>query len=138
MKYILLAYTDAVGWEAAAADMRAGGEPTDDVKAACEFYDNLLKELRDSGEFVYTAGLPDPSHTTSIQRRDGVPVATDGPFAESKEALVSFCIVDVESHDRALEIATRTVGAVGDTVEVRPLYDQDSGYDPASGEAINP
>lgn len=138
MKYILLAYTNSAGWEAEAAAMQSSGEMSAQVKAACEFYDRQLKELKESGEFVYTAGLPDPSHTISVSRREGVPVTTDGPFAESKEALVSFCVVDVVSHDRAVEIAAQTVAAIGDTIEVRPLYDQDSGYDPASGEALNP
>ena len=58
-----------------------------------------------------------------VQRVAGVPVATDGPFAELKETLVSFSIVDVTSHDRAVEIAARVVKATGEPVEVRPVMD---------------
>jgi hypothetical protein len=47
--------------------------------------------------------------------------ASDGPYAEAKEVLVSFAIVDCASHDRAMAIAARVVDAVGDTVEVRPI-----------------
>lgn len=48
-------------------------------------------------------------------------MASEGPFAESKEVLASFAIVDCDSHDRATEIAASIVESVGDTVEVRPI-----------------
>ena len=60
-----------------------------------------------------------------MRKQDGVPVATDGPFAEAKETLVSYSIVDCESYDRALEIAARVVDFTSDTVEVRPLMGDD-------------
>ena len=56
-----------------------------------------------------------------MRRQNGVPVAVDGPYAEAKEVLASYSIIDVASHDRAMEIATRVCEATGDTIEVRPL-----------------
>lgn len=120
MKYIMLAYTNPTAWQTATAE---------EIQAACEFYETLGKELTESGEAVYNAGLADPTHTKTVRKQDGVPVATDGPYAEAKEVLVSFGIVDCESHDRAMAIAARVVDATGDTVEVRPLMDGETGAD---------
>lgn len=123
MKYMLLAYTNVAAWEAANADWVATKEMPAEVQAACDFYENLGKELTESGEFVTTEGLADPSHTRTVRKQDGVPVATDGPYAEAKEVLVSYAIVDCESYDRAVAIAARVVDFIGDTVEIRPLMD---------------
>jgi hypothetical protein len=79
------------------------------------------KDLTDSGELVFQAGLADGSMARTMRYADGGPVAvTDGPFAESKESLIGFWIVDVESDDRLREIAGRIVKYSG-MVEVRPL-----------------
>jgi hypothetical protein len=112
MKYILLAYTNPQAWT---------DSTPEEIQKACEFYEELGKELMESGEAVYNVGLGEPSHTVTVRKQENGPVATDGPFAELKEVLVSFGIVDCKSHDRALEIAARVVDAVGDTVEVRPV-----------------
>jgi hypothetical protein len=114
---MLLAYTNATAWE--------GREFTpEDIQAACDFYENLQKELTESGEFVASEGLADPSHTKTVRKQDGAPVATDGPYAEAKEVLVSYAIVDCASYDRALAIAARVVDFTSDTVEVRPIMDE--------------
>lgn len=118
MKYILLAYTNPEGWAEATPE---------EIQKACEFYEELGKELVEAGEAVYNAGLGEPVHTVTVRKQDGRPVATDGPYAEVKEVLVSFGIVDCESHDRAVQIAARIVDVLGDTVEVRPLMDDDPG-----------
>ncbi|MFF5991536.1 YciI family protein [Prauserella flavalba] len=121
MKYILLAYTNADDWQAAAAQMATTGELPPEVLKACEFYEGLHKELTETGEFVTTEGLSEPVHARTVRKGDGGPVVTDGPFAESKEVLVSFAILDCASYDRALQIAARVVDATGDAVEVRPI-----------------
>jgi hypothetical protein len=121
MKYILLAYTNVKAWE----DMLANWDPSapmpPEVQASCDFYEELGKELTASGEFVTTEGLADPSHTKTLRKTSDGVVATDGPYAEAKEVLVSYGIVDCASHERAMEIAARICDAVGDTVEVRPI-----------------
>jgi hypothetical protein len=116
MKYMLLAYTAASSWDEQTIS-------AEEIQRICEFYERFEKELTDSGEWVGSEGLADPSHTTTVQRVGGVPVATDGPFTEAKEALVSFSIVDVESRERALEIASQVVAVTGETCEVRPVME---------------
>lgn len=123
MKYILLAYTDKTAWDAV-------DTTSPEFLAMCQFYEDLGRELTETGEFVSTEGLADPSLTTTV-RPDGTgAIAVDGPYAESKEVLASFAIVDTASHDRAVEIAARIARAVGDTIEVRPVPD---GPDSADG-----
>ncbi|GAA5194122.1 YciI family protein [Rugosimonospora acidiphila] len=114
MKYMLLAYTSQVSW--AEVDVTSA-----EFQAVCQFYADLGKELTESGELVLTEGLADPSLTRTLRKREGDVAASDGPYAEAKEVLVSFAIVDCDSHDRAMAIAARVVDAVGDTVEVRPI-----------------
>ena len=118
MKYMLLAYTNVAAWES--TDVTS-----EDFQAMCDFYEGLQRELTESGEFVEARGLSDPSYSKVVRKQDGVPVATDGPFAEAKETLVSYSILDCESYDRALEIAARVVDFTSDTVEVRPLMGDD-------------
>jgi len=121
MKYILLAYTNTKAWEEAMANWDPNAPMPKEVQEACDFYEELGKELTATGEFVATEGLADPSHTKTLRKTaDGV-VATDGPYAEVKEVLVSYAILDCASHERAVEIAARVVDAVGDTVELRPI-----------------
>jgi hypothetical protein len=114
MKYILLAYTNQADWDSV-------DYSSPEFAAMCRFYEDLGRELAESGEAVLTEGLGDPSFTKTIRRENGVPVASDGPYAEAKEVLASFSIIDCASHDRAMAIAARVVAAVGDTVEVRPI-----------------
>ena len=121
MKYILLAYTNQKAWEETMANWDPSAPMPKEVQEACDFYEELGKELTATGEFVTTEGLSDPSHTKTLRRSaDGV-VATDGPYAEVKEVLVSYAILDCASHERAMEIAARVCDAVGDTIEVRPI-----------------
>ena len=79
------------------------------------------EELVAAGEMVFNAGLADSSTARTMRYADGGPVAvTDGPYAESKESLIGFWIVDVESEERLREIVGRIVKWSG-VVEVRPL-----------------
>jgi hypothetical protein len=126
MKYMLLAYTKQADWDA--VDVTSP-----EFQAMCDFYAELGRELTESGELVTTEGLAHPALAKTVRKQDGGPVATDGPFAEAKEVLASFSILDCESHDRALAIAARIVDAIGDTVEVRPV-----GQDPTADQAGTP
>jgi hypothetical protein len=123
MRYILLAYSNREAWEGLVAGWDPNAPLPAEVQAACDFYDGLIKELTETGEFVGTEGLADPTHTRTLRKTDRGVVTTDGPYAEAKEVLVSYAILDCASHDRALAIAARIVDAVGDTVEVRPIMD---------------
>ena len=107
-----------------------------DVKAHMAYYEALNKELEESGELVGGEALAWPD-ATRIVRSDGksAPVVTDGPYAETKEQLAGFQIVDVDSLERAIEIAARVSAVPGpggvpiqQPIEVRPVMD-DPGFD---------
>jgi hypothetical protein len=88
-----------------------------------KFMQQLDKDLKDSGELVDARGLADGSQAKTVRIKNGIPVATDGPFAESKESLVGYWIVDVESEARVIEIASRIVDYVKAPIEVRQVMD---------------
>ena len=81
----------------------------EEVAALHEFMGQWNQELVDSGEFVDAQGLAAPVHTRRISLRDGAPVVTDGPYAETHEVLAGYTIVECVSFDRAVEIAARLV-----------------------------
>jgi hypothetical protein len=87
-----------------------------------DFMHTLNKDLEDAGEMVEARGLVDGSQAKTVSLKDGVPVATDGPFAESKESLVGYWVVDVEHEERAIEICGRIVKYAG-IVELRQVAD---------------
>ena len=85
----------------------------EDFKAHIAFMHRFNKELTDAGEFVSAEGLAPPGAARLVRAgKDGAP-ATDGPFAESKEFLVGFWIVDVDSADRARALAAKASTAPG-------------------------
>lgn len=79
----------------------------DELKAMIEYMHELNTELEANGELVGAEGLTDPAHARRVQLRDGEVVVTDGPYAETAEVIAGYWIVDVESFDRATEIAAR-------------------------------
>ena len=79
-----------------------------------------LKALRDAGVFVGGAGLEAPETATTLTLRDGQRHVQDGPYAEAKEQLAGFFIINVPDLDRALEWAARYPVTPGGSVEVRP------------------
>jgi hypothetical protein len=112
MKYVVLIYSNPTTWEEMPAAER------DRVLGV---HNTMIKELTESGEMLRVDGLAQPTATKTIRARGGVPVVTDGPFGEAKEFLAGVWAIDVESLDRALEIAA-SVAEYG-TVEVRELMD---------------
>ncbi|WP_239000965.1 YciI family protein [Jiangella asiatica] len=93
------------------------------IEEMIAFMIQLDKDLQESGELVFQQGLADASTAKLVTLEDGVPVVTDGPFAEAKESLVGFWVVDVEDEARALEIAGRIATYAG-RVEVRHAMDE--------------
>jgi hypothetical protein len=86
--------------------------------------DTLNQELFESGELVGAYGVADQVNAKVVRVTASAPVVTDGPYAEAKEYLASFDIVDCESEERALEIAARVPFARLGSVEVRPLMSE--------------
>lgn len=120
MKYLLLSYTPAASWDAATADA-----PSEEAMAAFAAYQKFEQELFETGEFVSAEGLGHPAVSTTVRRTPGGVVATDGPFAELKEVLASFAVIDVASHERAVEIVSRMVEVLGEPMEIRPVMGED-------------
>jgi hypothetical protein len=101
----------------------------EDIKASGAHMGAIHEELAARGELVGAEGLTGPE-AARIVTHDGVgaPVVTDGPFPESKEFLAGYWLVDVESEERAIEIAARTSAAPGAggkptarEIQVRPV-----------------
>jgi hypothetical protein len=88
-----------------------------------QFMHKLDDDLRKSGELVSDHGLADGSQAKTVRFQNGIPVSTDGPFAEAKESLVGYWIVDVENEARAIEIASRIVTFIKAPIEVRRVMD---------------
>jgi hypothetical protein len=107
MKYILMMNCPKTGYET------FGALPKEDLKAHIAFQKGLDKALRDSGELVSAEGLASPQQAKLVRAgKDGAPI-TDGVFPEAKEYLAGYWIVDVESTERAYEIAARASAAPG-------------------------
>jgi hypothetical protein len=81
----------------------------------------LAQELTSSGQYLAGAPLFPPSSATSVRVRDGKRLLTDGPFAETREHLGGYMLIDVENLDQAIAIAGRGPVARVGTVEVRPV-----------------
>jgi hypothetical protein len=88
-----------------------------------QVYTALNEDLITSGEMIVTEALAEPSLARRVQVREGRTMTTDGPFAEVKEHLAGFFLVDCESIERAVEIAARVPEAAFGVVEVRPVME---------------
>lgn len=89
-------------------------------------YTDLHEALAVHGELVASESLGDPGLTKQVLVRDGRPMTTDGPFAEVKEQLAGFYLLDCDSMDRAVEIVAQIPEAPFSVVEVRPVRDLDA------------
>lgn len=91
------------------------------LRGIIAFMGELNADLEASGELVSAEGLTAPSQAKTVRPSDGDPVTTDGPFAEAKEVLAGFWVIDVADFDRAAEIAARVVRFVNAPIELRPI-----------------
>ena len=115
MKYMIMTFGSAEGG--------LGAMGRDWMIEMIQFMKKLDEDLRKSGELVSAEGLADGSQAKTVRFENGISVATDGPFAEAKESLVGYWIVDVENEDRAVAIASRIVDFVKVPIEVRRVMD---------------
>lgn len=93
----------------------------EDMHAMMSFMEKLNKELMDSGEFVDANGLGFPKESKTVRLIDGAAVTTDGPFAEAKEVLAGYWVLDCVDFYRACEIAAKVVEFMKEPIEVRPV-----------------
>ncbi len=117
MKYLILIHTNPASlkvWDGLSDDQRL------------EFgrsHMALSAALAESGELIVSEGLADPETAKRISVRDGRTITTDGPFAEAKEYLAGFYLVDCETEERAVEIAAGMPESFLGLIEVRPVMD---------------
>jgi len=115
VKYVLLIYNSPGAFDAL---------PEEERNALMAEFDAATKELTESGELIGGVALADPANSKTVRVRGGVPATTDGPFAEAKEQLAGYYVVDCESIERATEIAARDPASRLWAVEVRPVMDE--------------
>ena len=114
MKYALLIYAD----EKARALV-----PHDEQHAIHEEYDTFANELVQRGVMRGGDELADSPAATTVRVRDGQQLVTDGPFAETKEQLGGYFLIEVDDLDTAIELAGKIPGARHGSVEVRPIIE---------------
>jgi hypothetical protein len=108
MKYMILTYASQQDYDAMVGTGAATPNwSAEDFAALGAFMEAFNQDLIASGELVETRGLSAPVHARRVQLQQGVPVVTDGPYAETYEVLAGYWIVDCESFDRATAIAAR-------------------------------
>lgn len=83
----------------------------------------LVEDIKAKGQFLATAPLHPTASATSVRVRDGKRLVTDGPFAETREQLGGYFLIDADNLDQAIEIAGRIPGARIGTIEVRPVIE---------------
>jgi hypothetical protein len=133
VKYMILTYASQQDYDGMAGKPGAPAWSAEDFAAMTEFMEALNKDLTDSGELVETRALAAPARTRRLAAGQGLPVITDGPYAETQEVLAGYWIVECESLDRVTEIASRlsscpvpewvTSSAVAD---VRPVLESEA------------
>ena len=116
MRYLLLIYDN---------EQRDGGNPEnvdpEEIKGYIDF-DNRTKA---AGQFLAGEALQPTSTATSVRVRDGERIVTDGPFAETKEQLGGFYMVEAKDLDEAIDLAAQIPAAKMGSVEVRPILELD-------------
>ena len=110
MKYMLMMHAPRTGW----TDAGIGTWPEADIKAHIRFMLDFNKELRANGELVGAEGLAGPEDARIVRAdKGGAPQISVGPFAEAKEFLAGYWIVDVDTTARAYDLAARVSAAPG-------------------------
>jgi len=112
MKYLLMIYANQETW--------AGFSPEEVTKGIAD-QDAFNREFFETGELLGAFGLADAENAKVVRVREGAAAVTDGPYVEAKEHLASYYLLDVESEQRALEIAAQMPFASFRGVEVWPV-----------------
>jgi hypothetical protein len=112
MRYLLLIYNEETPGRAP--------EATPETTAA---YNAFTRDIQDRGILQAGEALHPTSAATTVRVRNGETLATDGPFAETKEALGGFYLVNASDLDEAIELAARIPGSWSGSVEIRPIWE---------------
>jgi hypothetical protein len=112
VQYVLLIYSEPSAWESLSDEER---------EAMYKEYFALSRELREQNAYVDGSELESVSTATAVRVRDGEMLVTDGPFAETKEALGGYYVIDADTLDEAIQWASKIPAARHGVVEVRPI-----------------
>jgi hypothetical protein len=112
MQYLLLIYGSEMAWDKI---------PKDELGKMYGEYTAFTKAIAASGNYIGGNPLQPTSTATTVRVRDGKRSVTDGPFAETKEQLGGYYLVEAKDLDEATEIASRIPGAKIGSIEVRPI-----------------
>ena len=111
MKYMLLIYADEQAW-------------TESERQQCyKDSTDIAHQLKANGQYLAASPLQPVATATSVRVRNGRPMVTDGPFAETREQLGGYFLIDARNLDEAIAIAGKIPGARKGTVEIRPVLD---------------
>jgi len=111
--------------------MDEGFAPSDEeMQTIFKDVDALNDEIKSEGAWVFAGGLHPPSTATVVQAKDGGVITTDGPFAEAKEQVGGFWVIQATDLDAALAWATKATVACRGAVEVRPFQDDTEDLNP--------
>lgn len=97
MKYIILTYGTQRDYDTMAGQGAGPALSPEDFAPMGAFMETFTNELIDSGELVDNRGISAPVHTRRVQTQDGVPVVTDGPYAETQEVLAGYWVVSARA-----------------------------------------
>ena len=117
MRYMLTIFTDERGMTEATPEQ---------IRQTMEAYGAFGQEIEDKGVYVAGEGLQPTATATTVRVRDGERLVTDGPFAETKEQLGGFYLLECKDLDEAIGWAAKIPGAQLGTVEVRPVMDYEA------------
>jgi len=111
MKYILLIYSEEGVW------------PPDELEVARDLSVQVCHKLNDHGQYLGAAPLHPVSTATCVRVRDGKRSVSDGPYAETKEQLAGYFLIDVANLDEAIAVAASIPGTTRGTTEIRPIVE---------------
>lgn len=111
MKYLVLLYAEPGAW------------PPDEHRVALQESIDICHQLHAKGQYLGASPLQPPSTATCVRVQGGKQIVSDGPYAETKEQLGGYFLIDVESLDEAIAIAAQIPGARRGTAEIRPLME---------------
>jgi hypothetical protein len=116
MQYALLIYASEQDW---------ANQTEEEGQAQFQEYMAFTKDIVDRGLYKGGEALQPTATATSVRVRDGETLTTDGPFAETKEQLGGFYVVEAKDLDEAIEIATKIPDVRRGSIEVRPVMEVD-------------
>ena len=120
MRYLLLIYSEEP----------TGAIPDEVMRTETAAYDAFTREIKKRGLFEAGEALHPTTAATTVRVQDGETITTDGPFAETKEALGGYYQIEAKDLDEALELAAACPGARWGSIEVRPIVDFAAGQVP--------